>query len=94
MTIELSQIPKAVRNTNNSEGQQGRQSTVTDFEQHGNASSGSTEKGEEDETKYPTGIRLFMIGVGLMLAVICSNLVSFSICSSRQHPSSTVKLDI
>ncbi len=34
---------------------------------------------EEDGTNYPTGLKLFMIGVGLMLAVICSNLVSFSV---------------
>lgn len=29
----------------------------------------------ENRPSYPTGIKLFMIGLGLCLAVVCSNLV-------------------
>lgn len=43
--------------------------------QHASTSARLTETGE-DEVKYPSGIRLMAIGVGLMLAVVCSNLVS------------------
>ncbi|KAK4158311.1 MFS general substrate transporter [Chaetomidium leptoderma] len=34
----------------------------------------STDSKMENEQSYPTGVRLFMIGFGLCLAVICSNL--------------------
>lgn len=33
------------------------------------------ELSEEDEPDYPSGVRLIMIGFGLCLAVLCSNLV-------------------
>jgi hypothetical protein len=38
----------------------------------------STGPNVEDEPGYPTGIKLVLIGFGLCLAVVCSNLVLLS----------------
>lgn len=61
--------------------------TKTDCEQDRRTSPQSPEDREEDGTNYPAGLKLFMIGVGLMLAVICSNLVSLSLLSRTQSAS-------
>ena len=79
----MADVSEIVANADNNDGgQEGY--TKTPDSNDVKTTSGSTEQAQE-AIQYPTGIRLFLIGMGLMLAVMCSNLVGVSIRPPVQH---------
>lgn len=79
----MSDLSKIVANADNSEGRQEGHTKTADSH-NVKTTSESTGQGQ-DAIQYPTGTRLFIIGIGLMLAVICSNLVGVPLRPFGQH---------